>query len=71
MNSELREFWEEKTRKALEKARKEEREKTERKKATEIAGSLLTDGSLSYEKIANFTGLTVEEVKQLSTQLTA
>ena len=63
MNNELREFWEEKTRKAVEKA--------ERKKVMEFAESLLADGSLSYEKIATCTGLTVEEVKQLASQHTA
>ena len=63
MNNELREFWEEKTRKAVEKA--------EHKKTIEFAKSLLTDGRLSYEKIAAFTGLTVDEVKQLASQRTA
>ena len=63
MNNELREFWEEKTRKAVEKA--------ERRKAIEFAESLLADGSFSYEKIAAFTGLTLDEVKQLASQRTA
>ena len=63
MNNELREFWEEKTRKAVEKA--------ERKKVMEFAESLLADGSFSYEKIAAFTGLTLDEVKNLASQRTA
>ena len=67
MNNELREFWEEK----LEKARKQEREQAERRKTIEFAESLLADGSFSYEKIAAFTGLTLDEVKQLASQRTA
>ena len=56
MNNELREFWEEKTRKAVEKA--------ERKNSIKTAKAMLEDSTLSYEKIAKYSGLTVDEVKE-------
>ena len=63
MNNELREFWEEKTRKAVEKA--------ERKNSIKTAKAMLEDSTLSYEKIAKYSGLTVDEVKELASQMTA
>ena len=63
MNNELREFWEEKTRKAVEKA--------ERKNSIKTAKAMLEDSTLSYEKIAKYSGLTVDEVKNLASQHTA
>ena len=63
MNNELREFWEEKTRKAVEKA--------ERKKSKEFAKSLIANGKLSYDEISDICHLTIDEVKQLASQHTA
>lgn len=63
MNNELREFWEEKTRKAVEKA--------ERKKSKEFAKSLIANGKLSHEEISDICHLTIDEVKQLASQHTA
>ncbi len=37
----------------------------------EVAVKLIKDGSLSYEKIAEYTGLSVEEVKALAEGKTA
>lgn len=36
----------------------------------EIALKMIKDGSLSYEKIALFTGIPVEKIKQLTEKVT-
>ena len=63
MNNELREFWEEKTRKAVEKA--------DHKKSIETARYLLSIGKLSYKEISEASKLSVDEVKKLASQRTA
>ena len=63
MNNELREFWEEKTRKAVEKA--------ERSKALKTAKRMLASNKYSLEEIAEINDLTIDEVKQLASQHTA
>ena len=63
MNNELREFWEEKTRKAVEKA--------ERSKAIKTAKRMLASNKYSLEEIAEINDLTIDEVKQLASQHTA
>ena len=63
MNNELREFWEEKTRKAVEKA--------ERSKALKTAKRMLASNKYSLEEIAEINDLTIDEVKQLASQRTA
>ncbi len=63
MNNELREFWEEKTRKAVEKA--------DHKKSIETARYLLSIGKLSYKEISEASKLSVDEVKNLESQHTA
>ena len=67
MNNELREFWEEKTRKAVKKAC----EQAERRKTIEVAKSLIANGKLSHEEISDICHLTIDEVKQLASQHTA
>ena len=63
MNNELREFWEEKTRKAVEKA--------ERSKAIKTAKRMLASKKYTLEEIAEISDLTVDEVKELASQMTA
>lgn len=63
MNNELREFWEEKTRKAVEKA--------ERSKALKTAKRMLASNKYSLEEIAEINDLTIDEVKNLASQHTA
>ena len=63
MNNELREFWEEKTRKAVEKA--------ERSKALKTAKRMLASDKYSLEEIAEINDLTIDEVKNLASQRTA
>ena len=63
MNNELREFWEEKTRKAVEKA--------ERSKALKTAKRMLASNKYSLEEIAEINDLTIDEVKNLESQHTA
>lgn len=67
MNNELREFWEEKTRKAVEKAEK----RAERSKAIKTAKRMLASNKYSLEEIAEINDLTLEEVKALASQRTA
>ena len=62
MNNELREFWEEKTRKAVEKA--------ERSKALKTAKRMLASDKYSLEEIAEINDLTIDEVKNLASQRT-
>jgi len=47
------------------------RRETANEKAVEIAKKMLLSGKLTTEDIADFSGLTVEEVKALSEQKTA
>ena len=47
------------------------RRETAHEKAVEIAKKMLLSGKLTTEDIADFSGLTVEEVKALSEQKTA
>ena len=63
MNNELREFWEKKTRKAVEKA--------ERSKALKTAKRMLASNKYSLEEIAEINDLTIDEVKNLASQHTA
>ena len=63
MNNELREFWEEKTRKAVEKA--------DHNKSIETARYLLSIGKLSYKEISEASKLSLDEVKNLESQHTA
>ena len=63
MNNELREFWEEKTRKAVEKA--------ERSKALKTAKRMLASNKYSLEEIAEINDLTIDEVTNLASQHTA
>ena len=63
MNNELREFWEEKTRKAVEKA--------ERSKTLKTAKRMLASNKYSLEEIAEINDLTIDEVKNLASQHTA
>ena len=63
MNNELREFWEEKMRKAVEKA--------ERSKALKTAKRMLASNKYSLEEIAEINDLTLDEVKNLESQHTA
>ena len=67
MNNELREFWEEKTRKAVEKAEK----RAERSKALKTAKRMLASDKYSLEEIAEINDLTIDEVKNLESQHTA
>ena len=67
MNNELREFWEEKTRKAVEKAEK----RAERSKAIKTAKRMLASNKYSLEEIAEINDLTIDEVKNLESQHTA
>lgn len=67
MNNELREFWEEKTRKAVEKAEK----RAERSKAIKTAKRMLASNKYSLEEIAEINDLTIDEVKNLASQHTA
>lgn len=48
---------------------KETAKKTAQEKANEMAKKMLKDGKLSLETIADYSGLTVEEVKELTLQL--
>ena len=47
------------------------RNETAHEKAVEIAKKMLLSGKLTTEDIADFSGLSVEEVKTLSEQKTA
>ena len=42
------------------------RNQTLKEGMTEVALRMLTDGTLSLEKIAEYSGLSIEEVKKLS-----
>lgn len=51
--------------KAMEDMRKEERMEAEYEAHLEIAKRMLNDGILAYEKIAEYTGLSIEDIKSL------
>lgn len=51
--------------KAMEDMRKEERMEAEYEAHLETAKRMLNDGILSYEKIAEYTGLSIEDIKSL------
>ena len=52
--------------KAMEDMRKEAAREAEKMKAIRSARLMLEDGTLTYEKIAAFTELTVKEVEELA-----
>ncbi|MDY4893906.1 MAG: hypothetical protein SO130_10960 [Agathobacter sp.] len=57
--------------KAMEDMRNEAALEAERMKAVRIARLMLEDGTLSYDKIAAFTELTVKEVQELDDKRSA
>ena len=57
--------------KLLEEMRDEAAEKATYAKAIETARSMLADGFLSYEKIAQYSGLSLDEIKELAGQRSA
>lgn len=57
--------------KAMEDMRNEAAREAERMKAVRIARLMLEDGTLSYDKIAAFTELTVKEVHELDDKRSA
>ena len=57
--------------KAMEDMRKEAAREAERMKAVRIARLMIEDGTLSYDKIAAFTELTVKEVHELDDKRSA
>lgn len=57
--------------KLLEEMRDEAAEKATYAKAIETARSMLADGFLTYEKIAQYSGLSLDEIKELAGQRSA
>ena len=57
--------------KAAEKAARETAERVARETAIKTATLMLKSKKLSYEEIAEFTQLTVEEIKELDSKRTA
>lgn len=51
--------------KAMEDMRKEERMEAEYEAHLETAKRMLNDGILAYEKITEYTGLSIEDIKSL------
>ena len=54
--------------KAMEDMRNEARAEALKEKSISVAREMIKDGVLSYEKIAQYSGLTVDEVKELATK---
>lgn len=54
--------------KAMEDMRNEARAEGSKENAVRSAREMIKDGDLSYEKIAQYSGLTVDEVKELATK---
>ena len=52
-------------------AMEEMRDETARKKAIEIALKMLSGGKLNMEEIAEYSGLTIDEVKELANKQSA
>lgn len=57
--------------KAMEDMRNEARAEGSKENAVRSAREMIKDGDLSYEKIAQYSGLTVDEVKELATKQSA
>ena len=54
--------------KAMEDMRNEARAEALKEKSISVARKMLKAGKFSYEEIADFSGLTVDEVKELATK---
>ena len=50
------------------KAMEDMRNEAAKEQAIRTAHEMIKDGALSYEKIAQYSGLTVDEVKELATK---
>lgn len=55
----------------LDEMKKEAANKAEFNKACEIANRMIVDGTLSYEKIAELSGLSIDKVRELAGSKTA
>ena len=53
------------------KAMEDMRNEASKEKAISVAREMIKDGVLSYEKIAQYSGLTVDEVKELAAKQSA